>query len=94
VSAATQLARESLAEARRSVNELRPEPLETGRLGEALAGAAERWPALNGVAVEIQTTGTAPPIQPEVEFALPDRAAAVAEAFNRGLLTPEKPSRP
>jgi hypothetical protein len=41
---------------------LRPEPLEGGRLSEAVAGVT-------------------------------DRAAAVAEAFNRGLLTPAKPDR-
>jgi signal transduction histidine kinase len=40
--AATGLARESLSEARRSVHALRPEPLETARLSEALAGVAER----------------------------------------------------
>ena len=38
--AATRLARESLSEARRSVDALRPEPLETGRLSEALADVA------------------------------------------------------
>ena len=48
--AATGLARESLSEARRSVDALRPEPLATARLGEALAGVAERWSALHGVA--------------------------------------------
>src|SRR5262249_60001526 len=37
VEAAIRLARDSLSEARRSVHELRPEPLETARLGEALA---------------------------------------------------------
>ena len=46
--AATRLARDSLTEARRSVDALRPEPLEGCRLSEALAGVAERWSALNG----------------------------------------------
>ncbi|MFG1810106.1 sensor histidine kinase [Streptomyces sp. NPDC049040] len=68
--AATGLARESLAEARRSVDELRPEPLETAGLGDALAGVAERWSALHGVAVRVTTTGTARPMQPETELAL------------------------
>ncbi len=70
VTAATQLARESLSEARRSVHALRPEPLETARLSEALTGVAGRWSALHGVAVEVTTTGTARPMQPEVEVAL------------------------
>ena len=70
VTAATRLARDSLSEARRSVEALRPEPLESGRLSEALAGVAERWSALNGVPVQVTTTGTVRPIQPEAEFAL------------------------
>jgi signal transduction histidine kinase len=68
--AATRLARESLSEARRSVEALRPESLETGRLSEALAEAVGRWSALHGVAVQVTTTGTARPMPPEAEFAL------------------------
>ncbi len=59
--AAAGLARESLTEARRSVHALRPEPLETARLSEALADVAARWSALHGVAVQVTTTGTARP---------------------------------
>ena len=70
VAAATQLARDSLSEARRSVDALRPEPLERSRLSEALADVAERWATLNGIPVQAQTTGTARPIRPEIEFAL------------------------
>ena len=70
VDAATRLARESLTEARRSVDALRPEPLEGCRLSEALAGVAERWSALNGIPAQVTTTGTARPIDPEAEFAL------------------------
>lgn len=70
VAAATRLARESLTEARRSVEALRPEPLECGRLSEALAGVAERWSVLNGIPVQVTTTGTARLIEPEAEFAL------------------------
>ena len=55
--AAHQLARESLTEARRSVHALRPQPLETARLGEALAEVAERWSALHGVPASVTTTG-------------------------------------
>jgi signal transduction histidine kinase len=70
LAAATRLARESLSEARRSVNELRPEPLETARLSEALAGVAERWSALHGIPVAVATTGTVRPMRPEAEVAL------------------------
>jgi signal transduction histidine kinase len=70
VAAATRLARESLTEARRSVDALRPEPLEGCRLSEALAGVAERWSALNGISAQVTTTGTARPIDAEAEFAL------------------------
>jgi signal transduction histidine kinase len=68
--AATRLARESLAEARRSVDALRPQPLEGCRLSEALAGVAERWSALNGIPAQVTTTGAARPVDPEAEFAL------------------------
>jgi signal transduction histidine kinase len=70
VSAATRLARDSLSEARRSVDALRPEPLERCRLSEAVADVAERWSALNGITAQVTTTGTARPLQPEAEFAL------------------------
>ena len=68
--AATALARESLSEARRSVEALRSESLETGRLSEALAEAAGRWSALHGIPAQVTTTGTARPMPPEAEFAL------------------------
>ena len=68
--AATRLARESLTEARRSVDALRPEPLETARLSDALTGVAERWSALHGVPVQVTTTGTVRPLPPDAEVAL------------------------
>jgi signal transduction histidine kinase len=70
VSAATRLARDSLSEARRSVDALRPEPLEGCRLFEALTSVAERWSAMNGIPAQVTATGTARPIDPESEFAL------------------------
>src|SRR5580698_5325297 len=70
VQAATRLARESLSEARRSVDALRPEPLEAARLSDALTGVGARWSALNGVAVQVTTTGTVRPMRPEAELAL------------------------
>ncbi|MEU8175628.1 sensor histidine kinase [Microbispora hainanensis] len=64
------LARESLAEARRSVDALRPESLETARLGDALTDVAGRWSRLHRLAVQVTTTGTVRPVAPETEFAL------------------------
>ncbi|MFY9932056.1 MAG: sensor histidine kinase [Streptosporangiaceae bacterium] len=69
--AATQLARESLSEARRSVDALRPEPLEDGgRLSDALASVADKWMALHQIPVEVTTTGTARTLPPEAEVVL------------------------
>jgi signal transduction histidine kinase len=68
--AATGLARESLIGARRSVHELRPEPLETARLSDAISGVAERWSALHRIPVQFTTTGTVRPMSPEAEVAL------------------------
>jgi signal transduction histidine kinase len=68
--AATRLARESLSEARRSVDALRPEPLEKASLGEALTAAGAHWSALNGVQVRVTTTGTERPLGQEAESAL------------------------
>jgi signal transduction histidine kinase len=68
--AATRLARESLAEARRSVHALRPEPLETAALSEALAEVASRWQALHGIPVQLTATGDERPLPPAAEFVL------------------------
>src|ERR1700733_8370211 len=68
--AATRLARESLSEARRSVEALRPESLELARLSEALSEVAGRWSSLHGIPVQVTTTGTARTMPPEPEFAL------------------------
>ena len=67
---AAQLARESLSEARRSVQAVGPEPLTAARLPEALAEVVDRWSGLHGVAAEVATTGTPRPMHPEVEVAL------------------------
>jgi len=67
---AIRLARESLSEARRSVQALQPEPLETARLPDALAEVAGRWSARSGVAAQVTTTGKARPMRPEIEMAL------------------------
>lgn len=68
--AATTLARESLSEARRSVQALRPESLESARLPEALSDVVARWSSLHGVPVQVTTTGEPRPMHPEVEVTL------------------------
>jgi signal transduction histidine kinase len=70
VAAAIDLARDSLTEARRSVHELRPEPLATMRLTEALDDVADRFTALHAVPVEVETAGTVRPLAPEAQVAL------------------------
>jgi signal transduction histidine kinase len=67
---AKRLARDSLAEARRSVQALRPQALENSRLPEALAEEVARWSATSGVAGEVSTTGEARPLHPEIEVTL------------------------
>jgi signal transduction histidine kinase len=67
---ATRLARDSLAEARRSVQALRPQALENSRLPEALAEETARWSATSGVPAEIETTGDPRALHPEVEVTL------------------------
>ncbi|MEV0972066.1 sensor histidine kinase [Microtetraspora glauca] len=68
--AATALARESLTEARRSVNELRPEPLETGRLADAVTEVAATWSARHGIPAQVTITGETRSMRPEAEVAL------------------------
>ena len=67
---AADLARESLSEARRTVQAVGPEPLEQRALGDALAEVVERWSDLHEVRAEVTTTGAARPLHPEVEVAL------------------------
>jgi len=67
---AADLARESLAEARRTVQAVGPEPLEGTGLPDALADVVARWSELHGVQTEVHTTGTVRPLHPEVEVAL------------------------
>ena len=67
---AKRLARDSLAEARRSVQALRPQALENSRLPDALADEVARWSVTSGVAGEVETTGDARALHPEVEVTL------------------------
>jgi signal transduction histidine kinase len=64
------LARDSLADARRSVHAMRPEPLEEARLPEALEGEARRFSELHGVRADVTTTGVARTLRAEIEVTL------------------------
>jgi len=70
VDLAQTMARESLAEARRSVQALRPGQLEEAGLPDALAEVVERWTSVHHVPAEVSTTGTVRPMHPEVEGTL------------------------
>ena len=67
---AKQLARDSLAEARRSVHALSPQPLAGAGLPQALADVVEGWSTMNGVPAELITTGTPQRLLPEIEATL------------------------
>jgi signal transduction histidine kinase len=67
---ASELARQSLAEARRSVQAIRPAQLDDSRLPEALGDVATRWSEINGVPVQVRSTGDRRPLPPEVEVTL------------------------
>ena len=67
---AKRLARDSLAEARRSVQALRPQALEDSKLPDALADEVARWTATSGVPAEVRTTGDPRALHPEVEVTL------------------------
>jgi len=64
------LARDSLTEARRSVQALRPEPLEDTGLPDAIAHLAERWSETTGVISSVETTGEPRPLLAELEMTL------------------------
>ncbi len=67
---ARNLARESLAEVRRSLDDLRPGPLTGTRLPEALTELVTGWSAANETPATLTVTGTARLLHPEVEVAL------------------------
>ena len=67
---AEKLARDSLVEARRSVEASMPAALEAGTLPEALAEVARDWSALNGIQCEVAVTGEVIALHPEIEVAL------------------------
>lgn len=67
---AGRLARENLAEARRSVDALMPQELEKRGLPEAIGDVVERWGELNHLPAEMSVTGVPQTLHPEVEVTL------------------------
>lgn len=67
---AAELAREGLAEARRSVAALTPGALEHGRLHDALAELAQGWSERTGISAEVTTTGAGDALPVDAEVAL------------------------
>ncbi|WHT16100.1 sensor histidine kinase [Crossiella sp. CA-258035] len=70
LSTAAELARENLAEARRSVAALNPHPLAEAGLGTALTEVTERWSAITGIPAHFTATGPVRPLHPEIEGSL------------------------
>ncbi|HEY0448601.1 sensor histidine kinase [Actinophytocola sp.] len=70
VDTASTLARDSLAEARRTVHAVEPAALEEARLPEAIGEVTKQWSAVNNVAAVLTTTGDARPMHPDVEVTL------------------------
>ncbi|MFG1922650.1 sensor histidine kinase [Cryptosporangium sp. NPDC048952] len=67
---ATNLARESLTEARRSVDAVQPSVLADARLPEALGEVADRWSEVHRIDATLTTTGDARPMHTDIEVAL------------------------
>jgi signal transduction histidine kinase len=86
VTAAIGLARSGLADARRSLHALRPEPLVGSRLPEAVSETAAQWSALSGVPVMLDITGTVVPLDA-------DREIAALRAAQEGLANVGKHAR-
>jgi signal transduction histidine kinase len=67
---ARQVARRNLAEARRVVWALRPEPLDRDSLPEAIRRLSEEWSETTRINVRVFVTGTLVPLSSDVEIAL------------------------
>lgn len=70
VTAAIELAREGLTEARRTVHAVEPQVLADSRLPEAIQAAVSRWSQSNGVEAALTTTGYARPLHTDIEVTL------------------------
>lgn len=71
-------ARDSLKQARRVVDDLRPEPLEQATLPEAITHVAAQWQEKCGITAVTHITGTPCPLHPDAEVTL---LRAVQEAL-------------
>ncbi|GAA5130843.1 sensor histidine kinase [Pseudonocardia adelaidensis] len=70
IDTARALARESLTEARRSVDALGPRQLAEAHLPDAVAEMAKRWAEASGAELVLDTTGDPRPLLPELEVTL------------------------
>jgi signal transduction histidine kinase len=70
IDTARALARESLTEARRSVDALGPRQLTEAHLPDAIADMAKRWAEIAEVELILDTTGDPRPLLPELEVTL------------------------
>ena len=70
VTTAMNLARESLAEARRTVHAVEPSVLADARLPDAISDVTQRWSAVNSIDAVLTTTGDARPMHADVEVTL------------------------
>jgi signal transduction histidine kinase len=70
VATAAELARDSLAEARRTVHAVAPAALEEARLPDAIGEVTKRWASVNEVPAVLTTTGDPRPMHPDVEVTL------------------------
>jgi signal transduction histidine kinase len=67
---AREMSRESLDQARRVVNDLRPEVLESAPVHDAVERVTRGWAAQSGVAAGFTCTGDPIPLHPEIEVTL------------------------
>ena len=67
---ASSIARDSLEDARRSVQALRPSPLEDQRLPEAVAAAAQKWTNLTQIPVSVHIAGDPIHVPTEIEVTM------------------------
>jgi signal transduction histidine kinase len=67
---ASELARHSLADARRAIHAILPAALDDQRLPDAVRGVAMRWTEVSRIPVDVTTTGEAHPLPVDVEVAL------------------------
>jgi signal transduction histidine kinase len=70
LASASDLARKSLDEARRSVQAFRPGPLSASKLPDALQDVATRWSEFNAVPVQVSTSGERRNLHPDIEVTL------------------------